>query len=65
MRTLLTAVLVLSGALAGCLADGKELLAPEDPRYATMCADTTVVYEDYVCRRSQLLVEIPNPLYRP
>lgn len=50
--------------LSACV-DGKELIAPEDPRYATMCADTLVVYEDFVCRRGSIEFIIANPLYRP
>jgi len=50
--------------LTACV-DGKELVAPEDPRYAVLCADTAVVHDDYVCRRATVTVTIPNPLYKP
>lgn len=66
MRALMTLAALLMVGLTGCFVDGKELLAPEDPRYAAMCSDTLVVHEDYVCRREATVgITIPNPLYKP
>lgn len=46
-------------AVVGCV-DGKELLAPPDPRYADMCPGE---YEDYVCRPDAAVdITIQNPL---
>lgn len=52
-------------AAVGC-ADGKELLAPDDPLYAAICVDSTIVDDAYVCRSSGTIsVTIANPLYEP
>lgn len=58
-------VLVVITLFTGCFVDGKELIAPEHPRYAELCADTTITHDDYVCRpHATIGVTIPNPLYR-
>lgn len=56
-------LLLLCGLIAGCV-DGRELIAPEDPRFSALCVDSAYTDSTKVCwapETAEVVVVVPNP----